>query len=139
MKKHIIILLLLISFLVACFQNDRKSVGEVLKSQLDDTTWTFSITEGCIDSIKFLSPEKLSYYYCGIGFYYEGNYTHINDTIYTELLDYVSQVDASKGKSITCKLDFKYENNKLCLVKKWEEYSLFRHLYQTKCFDISQN
>lgn len=135
MKKHIIIFLFFTSFSVACFQNDRKAP----ENQLANTTWKFEVIENCTDSIRFLSAEKFLYYYCGTGFTYDGNYTLIDDTIYTEILDYVSQVDISKGQSPTCKLDFKYENNKLGVVKKWEEYNMFHHLYQTQCFDISRN
>jgi len=138
MKKHIITCLFLSLILTACLQNDKKVSNQLPINQLENTTWKFEVIEGCTDSIKFLSTEKFLYYYCGAGFIYDGNYTHTDDTIYTVILDYVSQIDASKGQSPTCKLDFKYENNKLCVVRKWEEYAMFSHLYRTQCFDILQ-
>jgi len=131
--------IILVTFiLISCSSQNDKASEYTIINNLKNTTWTFEVTEGCVDSIKFLSLKKFSYYYCGAGFIYDGNYSRKGDTIYTEILDYVSQIDASKGKSITCKLDFEYKDNKLCVVKKWEEYSMFTHLYRTQCFDIFQ-
>jgi len=105
------------------------------KFDIKRTSWTLNRTQNCTDTIKFLDKNDVSYYYCGTGHFYEGNYHFNEDSIFIEILDDISWIDASKGKEVVKTLDLKYENDKLYVNNTKQKYSEFSYITRGTIFN----
>lgn len=100
-----------------------------------ETSWTLNRTRNCTDTIILLNENDVSYYYCGTGHFYDGNYHFKEDSIFIEILDDISWVDTSKGREVVKTLDLKYEKDKLYVNNTKQKYSEFSYITRGTIFN----
>ena len=84
MKKHLLISIFGICFLVQC-QNSNDKKNELLTKSLNKSVWFQKVTEECYNSITFTRTDSIQIYSCEIGEKYYGIYEISNDTLICQI------------------------------------------------------
>lgn len=111
-----------------------KSKFESAHFNLLETSWIVNVSNNCIDTLKFTTMDKLLFYHCGLGVMFEGNYYTEKEFISIDILDYISQVDITKGKETVLKLSLKYDNESLDVNKAEGKTNEFNHINHNTVF-----
>jgi len=141
---YIIFILIIISCSCGANQDnqkksDFKSKFENANFNLSETSWIVNVSNNCIDTLKFTTIDKLLFYHCGLGVTFEGNYLIEQEFISIDILDYISQVDITKGKKTVLKLDLKYDNGSLYTKKADRKTNEFNHINHNTVFHKIDN
>jgi hypothetical protein len=84
LKKHLLISIFGICFLVQC-QNSNYKKNELLTKNLNESVWVQKVTEECYNSITFTRTDSIQIYSCEIGEKYYGTYKISNDTLICQI------------------------------------------------------
>lgn len=144
MKFNIILLILFLCISCESNQNNQRSSEskpdlENTDFKLSETSWIVNVSDNCIDTLKFKTTDRLSFYHCGLGVLFDGNYVIKEDLVSIDILDYISQVDITKGKETVLNLELKYARDGFYVNSANGKTSEFNHLNtNTHFYQVSE-